>query len=113
MCQVQFQSAVIYWYLDAHSLVCFPFVEAKGIMDDLKGVTYEADGAVSIGTVALALVCTLLCVIVLLDSFKLYSDLKFMAGNLKCFYERIRERMNKNKDCESKNSLQKLIYDKF
>ena len=55
----------------------------EAINADLQGKTYDSPQAVPIGTVACSVLCLGLAALVLLDSGKLYDDLKMMRSNLR------------------------------
>ena len=61
--------------------VCAAALES--INADLKGVTYDSPQAVPIGTVACSIMCLVLAAVIILDSGKLYSDLKMMKSNVR------------------------------
>ena len=55
----------------------------ESINADLKGVTYDSPQAVPIGTVACSIMCLVLAAVIILDSGKLYDDLKMMKSNVR------------------------------
>jgi len=67
--------------MSERAAVCAAALES--INADLKGVTYDSPQAVPIGTVACSIMCLVLAAVVILDSGKLYSDLKMMKSNVR------------------------------